>query len=70
MYNCGMETTTEKPPRRKGPVPGPPTVAVTVRLEYEQAEWGKRQQGGLSELLRRLLREAKEKAEAETEKTV
>lgn len=44
-----------KQSKRKGPMPGPPTEPVTVRLEPHQAEWGKRQRGGLSALLRAML---------------
>lgn len=55
-------TTEEKPRRKRGPVPGPETVAVTVRLEPDLAEWGKNRLGGLSELVRRLLREEEENA--------
>lgn len=43
--------------RRRGPVPGPATEQYTVLLEPETAEWGKDEPGGLSELVRRLLRE-------------
>ncbi len=44
--------------RKPGPVPGPPTRQYVVMLEEETAEWGKRQSGSLSALLRRLLRQA------------
>ena len=57
--------TEETPERRKpGPVPGPPTKKYNVLIEEALAEWGKRQPGGLSELLRRLLKKAKAEAEA------
>jgi hypothetical protein len=49
--------------KKPGPVPGPPTQRYTVLLDEASAEWGKRQPGGLSELLRRLLREAQETQE-------
>lgn len=52
---------TEKQPRRKGPTPGATTQPYTVMLEPEDAEWGKSQPGGLSILLRRLLKEAQNK---------
>lgn len=45
----------------------PPTVAVTVRLEGELAEWGKQQKGGLSALLRRLLRQERKRRERANE---
>jgi len=52
--------TEQKPPRRKpGPIPGTPTKKYNIMIEEELAEWGKHQAGGLSELVRRLLREAK-----------
>ena len=47
--------------RRPGPVPGPPTRKYNILLDEELAEWGKQQPGGLSELLRRLLKEEREK---------
>lgn len=53
-----MEETPLK--RKPGPVPGPKTERYQVLLEPELAEWGKQQPGGLSELIRRLLREARE----------
>jgi hypothetical protein len=53
---------TEPIRKRPGPVPGPPTAKYTVLLEPELAEWAKTQPGGLSELVRRLLREARETA--------
>lgn len=53
----GMPRHREAVERKKpGPVPGPPTKKYTVLLEEDLAEWGKRQPGGLSELMRRLLR--------------
>ncbi len=48
----------EKTRRRPGPVPDMNTVRTTVVLDRELADWGKNQPGGLSDLLRRLLREA------------
>ena len=51
--------TETKPVRRKpGPIPGPPTRKYNIMIEEEIAEWGKRQAGGLSNLIRSLLREA------------
>ena len=47
----------DKPERKKpGPVPGIPTRKYNILLEEDLAEWGKHQPGGLSELIRRLLR--------------
>ncbi len=55
--------TKQKTERRKpGPIPGPPTKKYNIMIEEELAEWGKRQAGGLSELVRRLLREEKNHA--------
>lgn len=57
----------ERKPNRfpaRGIKPGPIRrgyVKVTVLLEEEDAEWGKRQRGGLSELFRRLLREVRKR---------
>jgi hypothetical protein len=48
-----------KIPRKPGRVPGPPTEKYTVLLEPDLAEWAKAQPGGLSDLVRRLLREAR-----------
>jgi hypothetical protein len=53
---------TKKTIRKKpGPIPGPATVRTNVLLEADLIEWGKQQPGGLSELVRRLLREAYER---------
>ncbi len=54
-----METTLEKARQRPGPVPGPPTKKYTVLLPPDLGEWAKQQPGGLSDLMRRLLVEAK-----------
>lgn len=51
-----METRTQR--RKPGPVPTPGRVRVTVYLDETLADWGKRQEGGLSDLMRRLLSEA------------
>jgi hypothetical protein len=59
-YNSCMGTE-KKPQRKRGPVPGLNTAQYTLMLEPEPAEWGKTQPGGLSELVRRLLREEYEK---------
>lgn len=45
--------------RKPGPVPGPPTRKYNLLLDEELGEWGKQQPGGLSELVRHLLTEEK-----------
>ena len=60
-YNAGME----KERKRSGPIPGPLTAKITVLIEPDMIEWGKRQPGGLSATLRKLLRETKDKDTAE-----
>jgi hypothetical protein len=47
--------------RKPGPVPGPPTRKYNLLLDEELGEWGKRQPGGLSELVRQLLTEEKKR---------
>lgn len=56
----------QKPRERKkpGPVPGPATRKYNILLEEDLGEWGKAQPGGLSDLVRRLLREAKNREAA------
>ena len=44
-------------PRKKGPTPGPLTMPYTVILEPLFAEKGKQETGGLSQLLRHMLKE-------------
>ena len=62
--NRETNETPEAPERKKpGPVPGPATRKYNVLIEEDLAEWGKRQPGGLSELLRRLLKQAKKEVE-------
>jgi hypothetical protein len=39
-------------------------VSATILIEPDLKDWGKRQPGGLSELVRRLLKEAKGRAES------
>lgn len=51
-----MKTPSESVRRKPGPLAGPPTRKVNILLEEGLAEWGKRQPGGLSELIRRLLK--------------
>lgn len=62
VYNgcVGSEDTGGK---RRGPVPGPEKARTNVLIEPDLLEWGKHQPGGFSELVRRLVREAKEKQE-------
>jgi len=50
------QQTARQTARRPGPVPGPPTARYQVLLEPRDAEWAKTQPGGLSALLRRLLK--------------
>lgn len=52
-------------PRRFGPVPNPRLRQYTVILEDEDAEWGKRQPGGLSSLLRLLLASERKRKQVE-----
>ena len=57
-----MEKETTSAPRKKpGPVAGPPTTRYSVLLEEDLGEWGKQQPGGLSELIRRLLKAERER---------
>ena len=55
-YNTRMKTER----KRSGPIPGPLTAKITVLIEPDMIEWGKRQPGGLSATLRMLLRKSKE----------
>ena len=50
--------------RRRGPIPGTATVKCTVMLEPDLHEWGIEQTGGLSETVRRALREWRMKGDA------
>ena len=59
-----METETietETKGRKRGPVAGPPRLRTTLYLDAELVEWGKMQPGGLSELIRGLLIETRDK---------
>lgn len=47
--------------RKRGPVPGVPTRKYNLLLDEELGEWGKQQAGGLSELVRRLLKVERER---------
>jgi hypothetical protein len=56
------EVPAEGKARRKpGPLPGPERRQYTILIDPDLGEWGKRQPGGLSDLIRRLLREEYEK---------
>jgi hypothetical protein len=62
MSRMEPDPSDTQPARKKpGPVPGAPTRKYNILLEEEIAEWGKVQPGGLSELVRRLLKEARAK---------
>lgn len=53
-----IHTTTPKG-RTRGRIPAPVArVKTTLLLDLDTVEWGKRQPGGLSEIIRRLLRQA------------
>lgn len=54
--------TSTLPKKKRGPVAQSGRTRVTVYLDEPLADWGKRQEGGLSDLLRRLLVEAREQA--------
>lgn len=54
---------TKEAKKKTGPVPGPATVRTNILIEPDLLEWGKHQPGGFSELVRRLVAEAKKKAE-------
>lgn len=59
-----MEKEETEDRKKPGPRPNPALAAMdkyTMKLDPEDAEWGKAQPGGLSDLVRRLLREARRK---------
>lgn len=60
MTRMDTENDPPKLARRRGPVPQG-GERYNVILDPDLAEWAKHQPGGMSETLRRLLREAKEK---------
>ena len=66
MANTDTEAGA-KDGRRRGRVPSQAErVKTTLLLDLDTVEWGKREPGGLSEIIRRLLRqeyEAKQEAE-------
>ena len=54
-----IDDVSASPERKKpGPLPGPPMKTYTINIEEADAEWAKRQPGGMASLIRRLLREA------------
>ena len=55
--------------RKRGPAKGPETVAYTLMLEEETAEWAKQQPGGLSEMVRRFLRQEMERRQRGAQET-
>ena len=63
---------TEQEGRKRGRVPGTAAgaerVKTTLLLDLDAVEWGKREPGGLSELIRQLLRQAYETKQKETGK--
>lgn len=68
-----MEENNGKPEqigRQRGRVPGFSTgrerVKTTLLLDLDTVEWGKHQPGGLSELIRQLLRQACETGKKDT----
>ena len=56
-------TNEQKQRKKPGPVPGSGSgkdrVKTSMEIDADLLEWGKQQPGGLSELVRRLLREEK-----------
>lgn len=56
-------TPAQRERKKPGPVPGQATRKYNLLLPEELGEWGKEQPGGLSELVRRLLREEQERSE-------
>ncbi len=66
-----MENTaqTETEGRKRGRVPATvPRVKTTLLLDLDTVEWGKHQPGGLSEIIRRLLRQEYEAKQKENQK--
>ncbi len=54
-----MNEQAQKSRRKPGPVAGPERRQFTVLIDPDLGEWAKNQPGGLSELVRRLLHEAR-----------
>lgn len=63
MSKKATPVTEEKSRKKPGPVANPDLVTTSIKLESDLLEWGKNQPGGLSALVRQMLREAKDKAE-------
>ena len=64
-----MANETEGTGRTRGRVPADAErVKTTLLLDLDTVEWGKREPGGLSELIRQLLRQAYETKQKETGK--
>lgn len=63
---------TEQTGRRRGRVPGTAAgaerVKTTLLLDLDTVEWGKHQPGGLSEIIRQLLRQEMETRTTDTGK--
>jgi hypothetical protein len=55
--------------RKRGRPRGPEYVKYQICLDKESGDWGKAQPGGLSALIRRLIRDEKREAEAARAKT-
>jgi hypothetical protein len=58
----------EKIRKKPGPIAGPAMTRTNVLIEPELLEWAKQQPGGFSELVRQLIREAKERQERSLQK--
>lgn len=56
----------EKRRKTPGPVAVPGRIRTTVYLDEQLTEWGKRQPGGLSDVLRRLLEQERSRVNSET----
>jgi len=61
IENQTQQPVITRPPRRRGRPATMATEKYTLALEAETAEWAKQQPGGLSHLLRCLLRQEYEK---------
>jgi hypothetical protein len=69
LYNISMENETEPEGRKRGRVAADAArVKTTLLLDLDTVEWGKHQPGGLSELIRQLLRQAYETGKKENTK--
>ena len=64
-----VDGAADKIRRKPGPKPKAKTQQYALMLEPEPADWAKGQPGGLSEFVRRLLREAYDYAEQERGKS-